>query len=226
MTGCVPSACRRTQNGFFGCCLKGWAHSTSRWRRKRPLCDGSAVFTRARSGALPCWASRSSGCQIGTACPASCGAPRARSSTPPANGARHGSNNPGPCRGGHAASVCRRAYEATTITMACAGTPARSPAFSTGRWTVRLNGSPGGEASGAVTRGSHLLGSSTASRERVLVLRRFHVGEWLLEGPALHRGRAYNRGTGCGKTARPGLYGGCRVTGIPTVEGLKIIAGQ
>jgi mRNA interferase HicA len=34
----------------------------------------------------------------------------------------------------------------------------------------------------------------------------------------LHRGREYNRGTGCGKTARPGLYGGCRVTGIPTVE--------
>jgi hypothetical protein len=38
------------------------------------------------------------------------------------------------------------------------------------------------------------------------------------EGFALHRGREYNRGTGCGKTARPGLHGGCRVTGIPTVE--------
>ena len=38
------------------------------------------------------------------------------------------------------------------------------------------------------------------------------------EGSALHRGREYNRRTGCGKTARPGLYGGCRVTGIPTVE--------
>ena len=24
MTGCVPSACRRTQNGFFGCCPRGW----------------------------------------------------------------------------------------------------------------------------------------------------------------------------------------------------------
>ncbi len=32
------------------------------------------------------------------------------------------------------------------------------------------------------------------------------------------RGSEYNRGTGCGKTARPGLHGGCRVTGIPTVE--------
>ena len=31
------------------------------------------------------------------------------------------------------------------------------------------------------------------------------------------RGCACNRGTGCGKTARPGLHGGCRVTGIPTV---------
>ncbi len=40
----------------------------------------------------------------------------------------------------------------------------------------------------------------------------------MLEGSALHRGSEYNRRTGCGKTARPGLYGGCRVTGIPTVE--------
>src|SRR5262245_5720264 len=38
------------------------------------------------------------------------------------------------------------------------------------------------------------------------------------EDTALHRGCEYNRGTGCGKTARPGLHGGCRVTGIPTVE--------
>ena len=42
------------------------------------------------------------------------------------------------------------------------------------------------------------------------------------EGLALHRGREYNRGTGCGKTARPGLHGGCRVTGIPTVEVLRL----
>ena len=41
------------------------------------------------------------------------------------------------------------------------------------------------------------------------------------EGPALHRGSEYNRRTGCGKTARPGLYGGCRVTGIPTVEAVR-----
>jgi hypothetical protein len=33
------------------------------------------------------------------------------------------------------------------------------------------------------------------------------------------RGSEYDRGTGCGKTARPGLCGGCRVTGIPTAEG-------
>ena len=31
----------------------------------------------------------------------------------------------------------------------------------------------------------------------------------------------YNRGTGCGNIARPGLCGGCRVTGIPTAEALK-----
>ena len=37
-------------------------------------------------------------------------------------------------------------------------------------------------------------------------------------GSAWHRGSEDNRSTGCGKTARPGLYGGCRVTGIPTVE--------
>ena len=35
-------------------------------------------------------------------------------------------------------------------------------------------------------------------------------------GHLLH-GSAGNRGTGCGKTARPGLYGGRRVTGVPTV---------
>ncbi len=29
----------------------------------------------------------------------------------------------------------------------------------------------------------------------------------------------YNRGTGCGKTARPGLWRGLRVTGVPTPEG-------
>lgn len=32
------------------------------------------------------------------------------------------------------------------------------------------------------------------------------------------RGSEYDRGTGCGKTARPGLCGVCRVTGIPTAE--------
>jgi hypothetical protein len=31
------------------------------------------------------------------------------------------------------------------------------------------------------------------------------------------RGSACTRGTGGGKTARPGLHGGCRVTGMPTV---------
>jgi len=31
----------------------------------------------------------------------------------------------------------------------------------------------------------------------------------------------YNRGTGCGKTARPGLCGGRPVTGVPTAENLK-----
>src|SRR5712664_802344 len=111
-----------------------------------------------------------------------------------------------------------RDCEATTTTMACEGTLARSTASSIGPWTGRLHGSTGGEASRGATRGSSLPTSSTASRERVLVLRRFHVGECLPEGSALHRGSEYNRRTGCGKTARPGLYGGCRATGIPTVE--------
>ena len=31
-----------------------------------------------------------------------------------------------------------------------------------------------------------------------------------------------NRGTGCGKTARPGLYGGRRVTGVPTVAAPQV----
>jgi len=30
----------------------------------------------------------------------------------------------------------------------------------------------------------------------------------------------YNRGTGCGKTARPGLCGGRPVTGAPTARGI------
>ena len=34
---------------------------------------------------------------------------------------------------------------------------------------------------------------------------------------ALREGE-YNRGTGCGKTARPGLCGGCRVTDVPTAR--------
>ena len=36
------------------------------------------------------------------------------------------------------------------------------------------------------------------------------------------RGNEYNRGTGCRKTARPGLCGECWVTGIPTTTTLII----
>jgi hypothetical protein len=32
------------------------------------------------------------------------------------------------------------------------------------------------------------------------------------------RGSECNRGTGCGKTARPGLWRGSRVTGFPTPD--------
>jgi hypothetical protein len=35
------------------------------------------------------------------------------------------------------------------------------------------------------------------------------------------RGSEYNRGTGCGKTARPGLWRGSRVTGFPTPDKQK-----
>jgi len=34
------------------------------------------------------------------------------------------------------------------------------------------------------------------------------------------RENEYNRGTGCGKTARPGLCGGPLATGVPTVRGI------
>jgi hypothetical protein len=40
-------------------------------------------------------------------------------------------------------------------------------------------------------------------------------------GSAWHRGSEDNRRTGGGNTARPRLYGGCRATGIPTVEMLQ-----
>ena len=36
------------------------------------------------------------------------------------------------------------------------------------------------------------------------------------------RGSECNRGTGCGKTARPGLHRGRRVTGVPTVAVAEI----
>jgi hypothetical protein len=44
------------------------------------------------------------------------------------------------------------------------------------------------------------------------------------EGAAVHRGCEDNRGIGCGQTARPGLHGGCRGTGMPTVEAANIAA--
>ena len=33
----------------------------------------------------------------------------------------------------------------------------------------------------------------------------------------------YDRGTGCGKTARPGLCGGRRVTGVPTARRVRLL---
>ena len=41
----------------------------------------------------------------------------------------------------------------------------------------------------------------------------------------MHRGCEYNRGTQCGKTARWGLCGGRRVTGVPTAEISQIAPG-
>jgi hypothetical protein len=40
----------------------------------------------------------------------------------------------------------------------------------------------------------------------------------LLRMDAVMPGSEYNRGTGCGKTARPGLCRGRRVTGAPTAR--------
>ena len=37
------------------------------------------------------------------------------------------------------------------------------------------------------------------------------------------RGSECNRGTGCGKTARPGLGGGRRVTGVPTAAMVELV---
>ncbi len=36
----------------------------------------------------------------------------------------------------------------------------------------------------------------------------------------------YDRGTGCGKTARPGLWRRLRATGVPTPEALIRFAGK
>lgn len=38
------------------------------------------------------------------------------------------------------------------------------------------------------------------------------------------RGSEYNRGTGCGKTVRPGLCGGRREIGVPTAAAQEIVA--
>ncbi len=38
---------------------------------------------------------------------------------------------------------------------------------------------------------------------------------------ALYCEREYDRGAGCGKTARPDLYGGHWATGVPTMNALK-----
>ena len=38
----------------------------------------------------------------------------------------------------------------------------------------------------------------------------------LFEVSRMHRESEYDRGTGCGKTARPGLWRGRPVTGVPT----------
>jgi hypothetical protein len=167
--GWVPSAGRRTRNGFCGGSRSGERRATSRWRRRRRICTGAAVCTPARSGASPCWDARSSGGQSGTACPAAGDAPPVRSSTAPATGSRNGCSHTGPCRGGHSSSGCMRDDEAMTTRMAGAGTPARCTASSIGRWTVRSHGSIGGAASGGVLRGSRLPTCATASRERVRV---------------------------------------------------------
>ncbi|MCP4486621.1 MAG: hypothetical protein GY820_04770 [Gammaproteobacteria bacterium] len=38
---------------------------------------------------------------------------------------------------------------------------------------------------------------------------------------ALYCEREYDRGAGCGKTARPDLYGGHWATGVPTMNALN-----
>ena len=164
LTGGGPSAGRRTRNGLCECGPTGGRNATAKGHQRQPIWAGSAVCTQARSGASPGWDSRFAGPQIGTVCLASCGAPHARSSTPLANGSRHGSNNTGICRGGQSSSVCMRDCEATTTPMACEGTRARATASSMGPWPGRFNGSTGGEASSGAPRGSSVPPSSTASR--------------------------------------------------------------
>ena len=78
MTGCGPSAGRRTPHGCCACGPQGWRHATAQGPQSQPIGAGAAVCTRARSGASPCGDARFSGPQSGTACPASCGAPHAR----------------------------------------------------------------------------------------------------------------------------------------------------
>jgi hypothetical protein len=96
---------------------------------------------------------------------------------------------------------------------------ARSIAFICGPWNVRLNGSTDEAVNVRVSlvrpSGEQLI--EVYSRSPTL-LKACLEGCW--HNDSTLRESECNRGTGCGKTARPGLCRGRRVTGVPTARRL------
>ena len=218
MTGSAPFAIETMRNGCIGCGPKGGRNATCRWRQTRPTSCEAVVSTPVGGGASRCWDASGTGGQIVMACRASHAARHARSARPPAGGWRQGANHIGICRGVNAPGGGTPGGGATAPTTVCTATAARGTAVSSGPGAGCSHGAIGAVGSGRAAPGHHVPRALIEDRKPGLASRKSNDGGYSREGNALHRGRAYNRGTGCGKTARPGLHGGCRVTGIPTVE--------
>jgi hypothetical protein len=110
--------------------------------------------------------------------------------------------------GASAAGGAAAAYRATTIPRAYRVPLARFSAVLRGPGAGGSNGAIDEAGSGSAVSGTSARRASIASREHDRGSRRPNDGGGSHEDTAVHRGGEYNRGTGCGTTARPGLHGG------------------
>jgi hypothetical protein len=103
------------------------------------------------------------------------------------------------------------------------GLPAMEPpapwtTWLSARCAVRAHGAIGAGGRARVVPGSRAPRAGLGSGSHGRASRRSRPGAGWREGVAWPRGGEDHRGTGYGNTGRPGRHGGCRVTGIPTVE--------